>query len=414
MSLFSALTSSVSGMAAQAFKLATISDNIANVNTTGYKESDTQFESLVQDFNTTSYNAAGVGARVRYNISAQGELSSTSSNTDLAVHGTGFFLVQDNSGGTFLTRAGSFIPDAQGKLVNTAGFTLLGYSVASGSTAADGVGALVPVDVTAANLTAAPSTAATFSANLDSTATVAAGNLPSTNTAPVTYTSKSSIVAYDNLGASTTLDLYFTKTGANTWEMTVYNSADATAGTNFPYANPALAVTTMNFSAANGTLTNPSTLSVAIPNGATMTIDLSTMTQFASSFAVSAATANGSAPSAFENVKVDTDGTLSGVYANGKEIPIYKIPLATVPSIDNLTVQSGDVYRAGTKSGDILVGAAGLGGLGEILGSNLETSTVDLGSQLTDMIVAQRGYEANTKVFQTGSELLNLLTTMLK
>jgi flagellar hook protein FlgE len=414
MSLFSTLTTSVSGMSAQAFKLATISDNIANVNTTGYKQATTQFESLVEDFDTTSYDAAGVGTRVRFNISEQGDLTAATEVTDLAVLGKGFFLVEDASGEKFLTRAGSFRQDAEGNLVNAAGFTLLGYSTESGATSADGLDSLTPINVVSNDLTATPSTTATFSANLDSTVAIATGNPPSTNIDPATYTSKSSLVAYDNLGTETTLDIYFTKTAANTWEIAVYNAADAVAGTTFPYAQPALVTDTLSFSPDDGTLTGPTAVSVAIPDGRTMTIDLSTMTQVASPFAVDTATTDGNAPSALETLSVSADGTLSGVYANGKEVPIYTIPLATVPSIDNLTVLSGNVFRAGTKSGDIVVGTSGLGGLGTIQSSSLESSTVDLASQLTEMIVAQRGYEANTKSFQTGSELLGLLTTMLK
>lgn len=414
MSLFSALTTSVSGMAAQAFKLSTISDNIANVNTTGYKQATTQFETLVQGFDNKNYNTAGVGSRVRYNISEQGELTAATSTTDLAVQGNGFFIVEDTAGATLLTRAGSFRKDDEGNLVNAAGYTLMGYSTKSGSTSADGLGGLTPVNVSINDLTATPSVQATLSANLDSAAAAATGNLPSTNTAPVTYTSKSSLVAYDNLGAAKTLDLYFTKTATNTWELTIYDAADAASGTTFPYGTSALASDTLSFSSVDGTLVGTGSLTVNIPDGNTMTIDLSTITQVASPFAVNTATTDGNAPSTLESLSVKTDGTLSGVYANGQEVPIYTIPLASVPSIDNLSVVPGNVFRAGTKSGDILVGTAELGGLGSIQSSNLESSTVDLGSQLTDMIVAQRSYEANTKVFQTGSELLGLLTTMLK
>jgi flagellar hook protein FlgE len=414
MSLFSTLTSSVSGMAGQAFKLATISDNVANVNTTGYKQATTEFESLVQEFNTASYNSAGVGARVRNNISEQGDLTAASSTTDLAVQGNGFFLVQDAAARTFLTRTGSFRKDESGNLVNAAGFTLMGYSTKSGATSADGVDGLTPVNVVASGLSATPSTKATYSANLDSTATVVTANLPSANTVSAAYTAKSSLVAFDNLGAAVTLDLYFTKTATNTWELAVYNAADAATGTTFPYAQPALAVTSLSFSATDGALTGTTSASVPIPGGGTVAMDLSDMTQLASSFAVDTATTDGNAPSAFESLSIDTDGTLSGVYANGKKTKIYTIPLATVPSIDSLTVVPGNVFGATTKSGDILLGVAGLGGLGTIQSSKLESSTVDLASELTDMIVAQRAYESNTKVFQAASDLLALLNTMLK
>ncbi|WP_036261308.1 flagellar hook protein FlgE [Methylocapsa aurea] len=415
MSLFSALNASVSGMAAQANKLSTVSDNIANSNTTGYKQASTEFQNLVNQTGTTTYNAGGVGTLVRYNLLQQGNLAGTTSTTDLAIQGNGFFLVQDASGATFLTRAGAFTPDAAGNLVNASGFKLLGYSVDSGSTAADGVTSLEVVNVLSDGLMATPSTSGTLTANLNSNASIAAGSLPSANVAGSIYTSKSSsLVAYDNLGNAVTLDVYFSKTGVNTWEVSVYNSADAATGGGFPFSSAALTTQTMNFSAADGSLISPANLSLAIPNGQTVTLDIAGMTQLASPFAVSTATMDGNAPSAVEGVNVSGDGTLSVVYANGTERPVYKIPLATVPSVNSLTPQAGDVYEANLRSGSIVVGNPGLAGLGSIQSSKLESSTVDLATQLTDMIVAQRSYEANSKVFQTGSDLLAQLNNMLK
>lgn len=414
MSLFSALNASVSGMAAQANKLSTISDNIANSNTTGYKQASTQFENLINQIGATSYNAGGVGTLIRYNILEQGNLTSTTSATDLGIQGNGFFLVEDANGATLLTRAGAFTQDASGNLVNAAGFTLMGYSIASGSTSADGVGALTPVNVLADGLKATASTSGTFTANLDSNAAIVAGSLPSANVAASTYTSKSSLVTYDNLGNAVTLDVYLSKTSANAWEASIYNAADAASGGAFPYANAALTTQTLTFSAADGGLISPTTLSLAIPGGQTLTLDIAGMTQLASPFAVSAATTNGNAPSALQGVRIASDGTLSEVFANGTELAIYKIPLATVTSANNLTPMAGDVFQANIMSGDIVVGNAGLAGLGAIQSSKLESSTVDLATQLTDMIVAQRSYESNSKVFQTGSELLAQLNNMLK
>lgn len=414
MSLFSALNASVSGMSAQANKLSTLSDNIANANTTGYKQASTQFQDLVNQAGASSYNAGGVGTLVRYNVLEQGSLTSTTSATDLAIQGNGFFLVDNANNDTYLTRAGAFIPDASGNLVNAAGYKLLGYSLASGSTPADGVTALQQVNVSTNGLKATASTTGTFTTNLNSGAVVDAGPLPSANGASSTYTSKSSLVAYDNLGNPVTLDMYFSKTGTNTWEASVYNAADAAAGGGFPYTNPALTTQTLNFSPADGSLTSPTHLSLAVPNGQTLSLDIAGATQLASTFAVSTATTNGNAPSALQSVNISNDGTLSEVYANGTETPIYKIPLATVPSVDNLTPVSGDAYQQNLTSGDIVVGSPGLSGLGTINSSELESSTVDLATQLTNMIVAQRSYESNSKVFQTGSDLLSQLNNILK
>src|SRR6516165_9624663 len=169
MSLFSALTASVSGMAAQSNKLSTISDNIANSSTAGYKEASTEFQDLIDQFSSTSYNANGVGTQVRYAISQQGNLTSTSSSTDLAIQGNGFFVVTDGSGSNYLTRAGSFTETADGELVNTAGYKLMGYSLTSrSSTPADGMNGLSIINLTANSLKAVPSTAGTFTANLQS------------------------------------------------------------------------------------------------------------------------------------------------------------------------------------------------------------------------------------------------------
>lgn len=414
MSLFSALNASVSGMAAQANALSTVSDNIANANTAGYKDASTQFQDMLSETGTSSYNAGGVSTFVRYNISGQGQLASSSSATDLGIQGQGFFLVANSSGAVFLTRAGDFAPTPTGALVNSAGFTLLGYSAESGRTAADGVSGLQPINVQGDGFRAVPSTTGVYTRNLDSNATVVTGNLPSSNLAGATYTSKSTLVAYDNLGNAVTLDIYSTKTGTNTWEQTIYDAAGAASGGGFPYSAAALSTQTLNFSAADGSLTSPTTVSVAVPGGATLTIDLAGSTQLASPFSVKATTTNGSAPSAVSSVKIDVDGTVSEVFANGATKAIAKIPLATVPSIDNMTSMAGDVFQPNLLSGSIVVGNAGADGLGAIKSSRLESSTVDLATELTRMIVAQNSYNSNSKAFQTASDLLAQLNNMLK
>ena len=126
MGLFSAMTASVSGMAAQANNLATISENISNASTTGYKQTSTLFQDIVDQFGTTGdYSAGGVSTTIRYNVAEQGSLTSTTSPTDLAIQGNGFFLVENSAGANYLTRAGSFVQDGSGNLVNSAGYTLM-------------------------------------------------------------------------------------------------------------------------------------------------------------------------------------------------------------------------------------------------------------------------------------------------
>jgi flagellar hook protein FlgE len=431
MSLLSALMASVSGMQAQANALSTISDNIANADTTGYKEASTQFEDMLSSVSANDYNAGGVSTVVRYGISAQGSLASTTSATDLAIQGNGFFVVQNASGANLLTRAGSFTQNSNGTLVNAAGFTLMGEPIAAGSTttaAISGVDQLVPVTISPVALVANPTTTGTLVANLDSnsTAVTTAADLPSANASTSTYTSETSLTTYDNLGNSVTLNTYFTKTGADTWEVDVYNAADAATGGGFPYTSGALTTATLNFDATTGALASSTvavpttstaasgTIPVDIPNGQTLNLDVSSMTQLASTFAISNNTVNGNAPATFENVSIATDGTLSEVYSNGTTVPVYKIPLATVASVDSLTPLAGDVYQANAESGSVVVGGANTGGFGSINSDELESSTVDLATELTNMVVAQNAYSANSKAFQVGSDLLQELSNLIK
>ena len=414
MSLFGTLNTAVSGMSAQANMLGTIGDNIANAGTTGYKQATIDFETQLGTQSASSYTAGGVQSAVRYGISAQGTLSSTTSTTDLGVQGNGFFVVQDSNGATALTRAGSFVANAAGNLVNTAGYELMGYNLTDGSSAtANGVGGLQVINLSKQSLSASPSTTGTINFNLSSNATAVAGDTPASNQADSTYTSKTSVAAYDNLGNQVTLDIYFTKTSDNTWEATTYNQADAASGGGFPYANAPLGSQTLAYDSATGKLasvdgaTTPLGLSVPIPNGKTLSIDVGHSTQLAADFNVATATIGGSAPSKLDHITIGTDGTVTSVYANGVQTPSYRIPLANVPSPDNLTSLTGNVYEPSLTSGEMTVGTAQTGSLGAIKSNSLENSTVDLATQLTMMITAQRSYEAYSKVIQTASDLLS-------
>jgi len=446
----------VSGMSAQSNSLSAISDNITNASTVGYKDASTEFSDLLTNVGKNAYSSGGVKTSVQYDVAQQGVLEAASSTTDLAIQNNGFFLVNDASGGTYLTRAGAFTANADGTLTNAAGFTLMGYSLTAdnATTPADGVPGLIPVNVTAESLQATASTTGTLTANLPSTASSLATSttLPSTNASGATYSEKTSLVTYDSLGNPVTLDIYLTNTTASgsttpTWEMDIYNAADAgTSSTtsSFPYSTsnaadgdtPLLYSGTLSFNstgaltgtAASGTTyttnlgtSQPSTatsIAVDIPNTVgdtqTLTLDLSGMTQLASNFNVTAHTTNGQAPSSVTGVTVNTGGILAATYANGTTKNLFQIPLGTVASVNQLTPLTGNVYTTNSESGIINVGTANENGYGTINSQELESSTVDIATELTNMIVAQRGYEANSKVFQTGSDLLSMLNNTLK
>ena len=415
MSLFNSMRTAVSGMAAQSNALSAISDNIANSSTVGYKDAQAQFETVLDQNATSEYESGGVQTDIRYGVSTQGTLETTSSSTDLAINGNGFFVVSNGGQGTYLTRAGSFVPDSAGNLVNTAGYQLQGYKInADGTTSST----LSTVNIDNQTLQAAASTNGTLTANLPSTATAVTSNTPATsNSASTAYTDKTSVTVYDNLGTSQVLDVYLTKTGNNTWEAAAYLQSGASASGGFPYAAGSQVGTLSNiqFDPTTGNMSStPTSLSVAVPNGNTVGIDMSSTTQLASSFAVTSATANGNAPSKLSNVKIGTDGTVTEVYASGYQKAAYEIPLATVESPTNLTNLSGNVYQVSQNSGPMVLSGATTNGTGSIRSDTLEESTVDLASELTNMISSQRAYEANSKVLQAASDLLgdlNRLTT---
>lgn len=417
MGLYDAMNASVTGMAAQSNYLANIGQNIANSGTIGYKKADTQFSTLVDQAGVGQTSSGGVATVTSSLISQQGTLESTTSSTDLAVSGNGYLVVSNAAGQQFLTRAGSFVPDASGNLINSAGYFLNGYSLANGTPtmASNSLTGMQVVNVNSASLSATPSTTGTLTANLPSTdAIVAAANLPSANASTAAYSEKTSMVVYDNLGASHTIDIYMSKTATNTWEATAFDHAAASAAGGFPYSSGPLKTAALSFSASNGQLaaSSASSLSIAVPSGGTLALDLSGMTQLAGSFAVSTSTVNGNAASSVSSVTIGGDGTLAYQLSNGSTVAAYKIPLASVASPDNLQQQTGNVFSPNILSGQASVGTAGTGQFGSIKANELEESTVDVATELTNMIVAQRGYQANSQVFKAGADMLSTLIQM--
>jgi flagellar hook protein FlgE len=153
-------------------------------------------------------------------------------------------------------------------------------------------------------------------------------------------------------------------------------------------------------------------MTFTIPNGAPFTLDLSQSSQLATDYTVLSAAVDGNAPSAVDHVEIADDGFVYAVFGNGERIAAYRIPLANVPSPDNLEPLAGNVFALSSKSGDLQIGFAGSNGSGTIVSGALEQSTVDLASELTAMIESERNYTANSKVFQTGAELMDVLVNL--
>ena len=403
MSLYGTMRTGVSGMNAQSNRLSTVAENIANANTTGYKRASTEFSSMILPSSNGAYNSGGVQTQVRYSISEQGATTYTTSASDLAIDGGGFFIVEGANGQEYLTRAGSFVQDSEGNLVNAAGFTLMGYEYEAGvdpTVVVNGFDGLTKVNLASEGLIAAGSTTGSMGANLPSGATV--GDISTT-----------SLIVYDSQGNTRILDFNYEKTGANAWTLEIVDRTTGTALT--------VPAATLTFNAAGDLTTSPATV---VANGAlisplatganlgAITIDFSKTTQLGYPFNADGGTIDGNAPSKVAGYQIDSDGIVYVKYENGKLDPRYRIALANVQSPDKLRPESGNVYSQGVDSGVIITGFAGSGDFGEILSGALESSNVDIAEELTAMIESQRNYTANSKVFQTGSELLEVLVNL--
>lgn len=400
MSLYGMMRTGGSGMNAQANRLGTVAENIANANTTGYKRASTEFSSMILPTTNGTYNSGGVETKVRYSISSEGAKTYTTSGSDLAIDGGGFFIVSGANGQEYLTRAGAFTQDGEGNLVNAAGYTLMGYEYGNGAdptVVVNGFDGLSKVNLSSDGLVAKGSTKGSMGANLPSGAAV--GDVSTT-----------SLIVYDSQGNTRILDFNYTKTAENAWSVGV---VDRDTGTS-------LATQSLTFDAAGKMTSTPATITTAAMNGlagtganlAPLSIDLTNTTQLGYKFNPDGGSIDGNAPSKVAGFKIDSDGIVYVKYENNKLEPRYRIAMANVQSPDNLEPQSGNVYSQGVDSGVIITGFAGSGDFGDIVSGALESSNVDIAEELTAMIESQRSYTANSKVFQTGADLLDVLVNL--
>lgn len=417
MSISALMRTSASGMEAQANRLGTVADNIANVNTTGYKRASTEFSSFIPIRATSEYVSGSVTSHIRNQISEQGILNYTTSVTDLAINGNGFFVVSDADGTPFITRSGAFVKNGEGELVNAAGYHLMGYSLENGTPApvANGTSGLERVTLDNLALEAEQSTEGVFYTNVPADAAVIApADLPSANAASAEYTAKSSLATVADLGREVTLDIYWAKTAADTWEISVFDRAAEAPTGEFPYSSGPLVTDTLTFDSASGALTpaSPTDITIPVPGGSSLVLDLSESSQLATDYTVVEAKVNGNGPSAVDRTEIDDEGIIYAIYENGARVPTFQIPLANVSSPDNLQPLAGDVFTTTAESGELQVGFPAKAGLGNVNSSALEQSTVDLANELTFMIESQRHYSVNSKVFQTGADLLDVLVNL--
>jgi flagellar hook protein FlgE len=384
----------LSGLQADTVALNTIGNNLANLNTTAFKKQGTTFEDLFYQQIGTSGSSnplqVGVGTRVSGTSTnyLQGTILPTGQSTDMALSGDGFF-VTEQGGVQSLTRAGNFQLDQQGNLITVDGGSVMGYPVQNGVVNANA--ALTPLVLPIGVTEAAQATGnVSITANLNAGATVG-----TQFTTPVTV--------YDSLGQSHAVTVNYTKTAANTWDYSVDLQAGDATGT--PVNNTG----TLTFD-ASGNLVSPAgnITGITFPTMANGSSDLSfnlnlykngnpTLTQSTAASTNTATVQDGFASGTYQSFSVDGNGVITAAYNNGHKSVVGQVAVARVTNPQGLTMIGHNSYTTTNASGDAIFGVPGTGGRASIEDSALEQSNVDIAQEFSDLIVAQRSFEANSK-----------------
>lgn len=418
MSLFGALSTAISGLDSQSAAFGNISDNVANSQTTGFKRVDTSFIDYLTTSQPTENEPGAVISRPDYINTVQGTITQTDNPLAMAIAGQGFFAVSQEVEGTTTnsqiqfapqqayTRAGDFQLDKDGYLVNGEGDYLNGWSVSASGLVNKTT--LSPIQVSQAAAAPVATSTMDLSANLPPTSGAAAS--PTTST----------VTIYDAQGQSHQLTLTFTSTGTNTWTLGVTDdasnsigSASLTFGPDGTLASVTQGGTTTNAAGANASLK----LNTAYPvnGGGTQQVQLNLgaigqttgLTQFAgSNYTVRGITQNGVPPGSFSGITTTSDGSIVANYDNGQSRTIAQVPIITFASPDSMQRQNGSAFTATLASGNPLAQDAGSNGAGSIVTSSIEASNVDISSEFSKLIVAQRAYSANAKIVTTADDML--------
>jgi flagellar hook protein FlgE len=390
----------LSGMNAATADLNVTSNNIANSNTTGFKESRAEFGDV---FAASAYglskNAIGAGVRLQAVAQqfGQGNINFTGKNLDLAINGQGFFTLSDN-GSLVYSRAGNFGADKDGYVVNPSGQRLQVYL--PNGTGFD-TGRMSDLQLSTGDSAPQATSNVTVQSNLPANATAPAVS-PFDPTDPNTYNRTTSLTVYDSLGAAHSQSLYFVKTGtANQWQ--VYNYVDGTA---------VGGAQTLQYS-PTGALTSPSPGQIALPGytpttGAAamnITLDFGNSTQFGDTFGLSSLTQDGYTTGRLTGIEVGADGVVQARYTNGVSTPLGEVAMTNFANPQGLQPQGNNAWAETSESGQPRRGQAGTAEFGAVQGGALESSNVDLTAQLVNMITAQRNFQANAQMIQTDDQI---------
>jgi flagellar hook protein FlgE len=397
--------------------LQSVSNNLANIDTDGYKDQTLTFGDIFAQTGATSGSGdpiqVGSGVSVSGTVSnfTEGNLNATSTASNMAVSGNGFFITQGANNTLDYTRAGDFTTNNAGQLITPSGQLLLGYPAVNG--VVNSSASLQPLQVTSVISPAVASTTVGITANLDS------------DTAIGDSAASSSLNVYDSLGSSHTLTVSYVKTAANTWTYTVsVPSTDITGGTG---ATTTVGSGTLNFNSSGQLASMSAVVPISIPtlaDGATSPLTLTgpfgtvanpTVTQTATASATSATSTDGFASGTLTSYNVESDGTIEGTFTGGgKSLALGQVALASFANNQGLTSLGNNSYQPNGVSGSAVVGLPGTGVLGTIVGGNVEQSNVDIATEFAKLIVAQQAYSSNAKSITTFSQISQATLAMIQ
>ena len=432
MTISSSLNAGVAGLAANASRLATIADNIANSATYGYKRAEADFSSLVIEGGRGTYSAGGVRVTTQRLIDQPGALASTDNPTDLAVRGRGFLPVTTESSvlnsigdyPLFLATTGSFRTDEEGFLRTPAGVTLMGWPADPDGTiptfARDTGAGLEPVQINVNQFTSEPTTRIALGVNLPATETEFG---QSGDPLPL------SVEYFDNLGTSQSININFTPTvpaapgSSNTWTMTLTDSAsnNAVVGEytivfdNTRGSGGTISTVTPVTGGPYDPVTGDFQITVA---GGPIDINIGAagtgigLSQLSDSFAPTSISKDGSPVGNLISVEIDANGFVRANFDIGITRTIYQIPLIDLPNPNGLIALDNQIYATSNKSGTLFLWDAADGPTGDIVSYALEESATDVAGELTQLIQTQRAYSSNAKVIQTVDEMLQETTNI--
>lgn len=387
----------LSGLRAVNQELSVISNNVANASTAGFKSSRAEFAAIYG-----GGQAGGVEmSNVSQNFERNGDLMRTGRGLDLAISGSGFFVMKENNGQTSYTRAGMFQRDANNYLVAANGARLQGYTTnAAGELQAGVIG---DIQVQAGSLPASASNKVEFVANLKADAGIidpVAKPFDPAKSDSFSYSQTSKV--YDSLGSEHSLTQYFVKNGENSWQ--VHYSFDGTQ-TGAPVD--------LTFN-TNGTLATPTTMPTLTltPAGAdpiALTMDISKVSQYASDFNASRNQANGYTAGDLTGVRVDPDGGVYATFTNGQSLLQGQVVMANFANPNGLLQSNNTTWQQSFSSGQPVLGVPGSGTMGTLTAGAFEGSNVDLTGELVSLMTSQRNYQANAKTISSADKMTQVL-----